>query len=78
MNTKYKTCDFSETENPGKKMIQTMLYKQSLMKGRPTIVSGPAIGRHLNDAMLISSKNFNITIVEKDVEIYKTIKSNLK
>lgn len=77
MNTKYKNCDFSELENPGKKMIQTMLYKQSLVRCRPTIVSGPDVERHLKDAKLIAKGTTGITIVEKDWNIYRTINNNL-
>ena len=76
MDTMYKTCDFSEEKNPGKALIQTLLYKQSLVRCRPVIVSGPDIQRHIRDAKLIAKGTTSITIVEKDWEVYRKIQNN--
>jgi len=65
MNTHYKTCNFSKEKNPGKAFVQSLLYKNSKVKGKATIVSGAAIKRHLDDAVkYIQSNDSIIDIVE--------------
>jgi len=75
----FKSCDFSEESNQDKTYIQRLLYSLSGVKGNATVVSGPALDRHISDFnyYIKSNTSNKLNIVEIDKTIYTKLRAEI-